>query len=149
MRDDATERPYVAQADVVTAATLRRDNADTICKHDVTARFCDECYPLANSIQAGDATVSGEVAEQAEWHAAEWQRLYGAAFDEVAVLREALAEAANHMEAYGRGVTLPGFWSEIPRYRALASGTPQDPALPAVPEATQVEMQRMNPKLRP
>ena len=38
----------------------------------------------------------------------------------VAALEAALDEAANHMEAYGRGVELPGFWEAIPRYRALA-----------------------------
>jgi len=34
-------------------------------------------------------------------------------------LVDALREATNHMEAYGRGVELPRFWDAIPRYRAL------------------------------
>lgn len=40
----------------------------------------------------------------------------------IEALEEALREASNHMEAYGRGVELPGFWEAIRRYRVGLTG---------------------------
>ena len=175
MRDDATERPCAAQADM--RGLLPEALRAFACRHGVSVKSCGACDAekeaagsptdgpsenlMPSEVQqhgAPEHVYVGHRDESPDYHrpycnAACFDAGYDAAQEpapgEVAALRAALEDVTMGLAIFGVD-DVPGS-GEVERAvdRGRAALAASEPTLAGVPEATRVEVQRMHPKLRP